>query len=143
MKHTSIKFIKILPNQSQVELLYKLLEERKYNISHCLMPTYEEHKQFVKNHPYRAWYLLTKNDSVMGSFYLTNENSIGINIESQFNSKDIKDLINFIKDTYSPLPIVKSVRRQEFFINVSPQNTKLLNCLKRLNKSELQTSFLI
>ena len=48
------------------------------------MPSFEEHKEFVRNHPYRGWWLIIDSiDSlkVLGSVYLNSDNSIGLNID--------------------------------------------------------------
>ena len=46
------------------------------SISHEVMPDFEEHKNFVKSNPYRAWYLIYFKEEAVGSFYLSNDNSI-------------------------------------------------------------------
>ena len=43
--------------------LYTLLENRdpSYNISHKIMPSYDEHERFVKTRPYTNWYVILLN----------------------------------------------------------------------------------
>lgn len=62
--------------------LYKLLQERtpEQSISHKRMPTYEEHCEFVKRHPYDAWYLIEDGIHTVGSIYLSRRGEIGIAI---------------------------------------------------------------
>ena len=76
----SINFEKILPNEEQIYKLYMLLQNRKYKISHKFSPSFEEHKTFVHQNPYLVWYLINKNNTLIGSVYLNNDNSIGINL---------------------------------------------------------------
>ena len=37
-----------------VDILYKLISARIHNISNIDHPSYEEHKYFVENHPYKS-----------------------------------------------------------------------------------------
>lgn len=143
MKHTKIKFEKVLPTKDQVDNLFELLKNRDNSISHDELPPYEEHKEFVENHPYRAWFILTKKDSILGTFYLTNENSVGINFVSQFYDGDVEAIFQYLQRNYRPLAEIKSVRRGDFFINVSQKNKKLIDSLERLKKVRLQATYLI
>ena len=43
------------------------------------MPSKKEHSRFVSAHPYRVWYLVYNNKSLIGSVYLHTDNSVGIN----------------------------------------------------------------
>ena len=45
---------KIIPNKDQINELYVQLRNRVFSISHRDLPSMEEHKNFVKNNPYRA-----------------------------------------------------------------------------------------
>ena len=143
MHKKDIHFSKVLPNKSQINILFELLKERSNNISHSSETSFEEHKSFVEKHPYRVWYLLTRHDLPIGSIYLTNENSIGINMNQLIDVNDIQSIFEFVQSNYSPLPAIKSIRRKDFHINVSPENQNLLDCLKSLNKKEIQSTFLI
>jgi hypothetical protein len=83
-------------NETHLQALYKLLEERPAaaNISHKVLPTWEEHCQFVlgmapglrdefsRQHPrYRRWDLVCEENSrIVGAVYLTNRDEIGISI---------------------------------------------------------------
>ena len=74
-----MKLIPISERLDAPRVLYELLEERPRHawISHKGMPTWEEHCEFVKNHPYKQWYLILSGD-VIGSIYLTKQREIGI-----------------------------------------------------------------
>ena len=83
-----MNFVEIdIKNSSHIEHLYKLLKNKKFNISHVKLPTYDEHKEFVQNNPYRKWFLIYIKNLVSGSVYISNENYIGINLPS--NNSDI------------------------------------------------------
>ena len=139
----SINFEKILPNEEQIYKLYMILQNRKYSISHKFSPSFEEHKTFVHQNPYLAWYLINKNNTLIGSVYLNNDNSIGINLINKFNNSDLIKLIGYIKNHHEPLPSIKSIRREEFFINVPSSNKELIRILEDINKIEIQRSFLV
>lgn len=137
-----IKFERIVPTQSQIDELFFLLKSRKYFISHKTLPSKKEHFDFVHGHPYLVWYLIFKNKNLIGSVYLQSDNSIGIDL-TEYRENDILSVIQHIKNNHKPLPSIKSVRRDEFFINVSNNNTHLIKILQNLDKIEIQRSFLI
>jgi RimJ/RimL family protein N-acetyltransferase len=80
-------------SRRMLEVLYDMLAERDpiSNISHRAMPTFEEHKAFVRNYlwnreeGYLRWFLITPPDPrnldvVYGQLYLTRRLEIGIQI---------------------------------------------------------------
>jgi len=79
MNDHNLKFIAVEKNNSDhINLLYDLLKSREYSISHKSLPKFETHESFVKNHPYREWFLILHGDEFIGSVYVTNDNIIGI-----------------------------------------------------------------
>lgn len=132
-----------MPTQIQVQQLYELLKERTNFISHKSLPSFEEHQSFVDNHPYIGWFIINKNEVVLGSVYIQSDNSVGLNFKDKFDVADVSVVLDFINSKFSPLPPIHSVRRGEFFINVAFSNHKLINALKIIGKSELQISYLI
>ena len=137
-----LEFEKIIPTQSQNDELFFLLKNRKHSISHTNMPSKKEHSRFVSAHPYRVWYLVYNNKSLIGSVYLHTDNSVGINF-IEYHESEIFSVIKYIKNTHQPLPSINSERRDNFFINVASENKHLIKILKKLEKSEIQRSFLI
>jgi len=138
----SIKFERIIPTQNQIDELFFLLNNRKYSISHTSMPSKKEHSDFVSEHPYLVWYLIYKNKNLIGSVYLQTDNSIGIDL-IEYYENEILLVFKYIKNNHKPLPSIKSVRGDEFFMNVSSENTNLIKILKNLDKYEIQRSFLV
>ena len=65
---------------SDFRFLFNLLKERSSteNISHKKMPTYNEHKKFVKSKPYSRWYIVVHSNKKIGSVYLSKNAEIGI-----------------------------------------------------------------
>ena len=137
-----IKFEKIIPTDAQSNELYVLLTSRRYSISHSTITSKSDHTDFVSKHPYVVWYILYKCGTLFGSVYVQFDNSIGINL-LEYNEKDFLKIIDYIKDNHEPLHSIKSLRRNEFFINVARDNTNLIKILEDLNKDEIQRSFII
>ena len=139
---TKLNFENVIPTQKQIDDLYILLSERKHFISHNILPTKKEHQEFVSNNPYLAWYLIRRRTDLIGSVYVQNDNSIGININGAVK-EDIAQIILYIKSNHKPLSAVKSQRRGEFFINVSSDNEDLLRILNEIGAKEIQRSFVV
>ncbi len=138
-----IELEKIIPNDDQIRVLYELLKARKHRISHQSVPNFEKHKIFVENYPYRIWYLITANDNYIGSAYLNQDNTIGVNVEDEFVDVCLNKIIQKIKNNYNPLPEIKSVRYNFFAVNVPPSNQALLDALKSNEYQVLQVTYKI
>lgn len=137
-----LEFEKVIPTSSQIDDLYLLLKKRTHSISHINLPTKNEHRKFVSGNPYLSWYLIRKKNDLIGSVYLKSDNSIGLNF-NEFNRQIIYEVIAYIKKHYKPLSAIKSVRREEFYVNVAYRNKKLIKILQSLSKNEIQRSFSI
>ena len=123
--------------------LYQLLENRKNTISHSGMPTYSTHDKFVKNHPYRSWYLVKNTELYIGSFYITTQNTIGINVFEENTRTVTPDILSFVCNNYKPLPPIPSVRGERFAINVPLGNTVLTEALEEIGAKILQVTHTI
>ena len=127
-------------DSSQIEILYSLLKKRRHFISHHKLPDFVTHKKFVKNHPYRAWWIIKKSEEILGTAYLTKENAIGINL----NNEDCnlhKLVIQNVIDSNYPLPPIPSVRPDFFYINISPSNECLARAVKEIGGILTQSTF--
>tara|TARA_Y100000589_G_scaffold2402_1_gene2235 strand:+ start:1113 stop:1532 length:420 start_codon:yes stop_codon:yes gene_type:complete len=138
----SISFKKITGTNSQILILFSLLDKRKYNISHENMPSLENHRNFVINNPYRAWYLVKKSNINIGSFYIKFDNSIGINLK-EYSLDIITEIINFIKENYTPQAPSPSLIPPYFYINSSTENLELKAIFSELNIQSIQVSYKI
>lgn len=138
-----ISFQEIGDEKCHTEVLYGLLKSRVHNISHITIPTIEEHSNFGRSHPYRAWFLVKYQDQFIGSVYLTDQNTIGINIEDEIVLKILPYVIEKIESEFEPLPAIKSVRSANFFINVAPSNTHLIRALESYGCKCSQVSYLV
>ena len=141
-KDNNIILLPIKNIEEHIEFLYELLNARKHNISHEKIPSFNEHRLFVDNHPYREWYLIEENNKFVGSLYIANNNAIGINILS--NSKSIiKKSIEWVSINKNPLPGIKSLRSNYFHINVSPENKVLIKALNDMKAPPVEVTYLI
>jgi len=141
-KENKISFNEVNKDLDQIEILYELLKKRDFTISHKDIPSFDEHKIFVINNPYRAWYLVKENNSFIGSFYIKNDNSIGINIKNE-TRESISIILEFIKKNFTPLHQKKSMVPNYFYVNVPALNLNLQNILSVINTPLLQVSYKI
>jgi len=123
--------------------LYKLLSKRQQTISHSRMPKYSTHEKFVKNHPYRSWFLVKDSEDYIGSFYVTKQNTIGINVFDENTRAATIDIVSFVCNNYKPLPPIPSVRGGRFSINVPLGNTSLTEALEEIGAKILQITYAI
>ena len=133
---------KVDNNQLDFEVLYELLKNRKFNISHKKSPSFKDHVKFVKKNPYRVWYLALLNDDYVGSIYLKNDNSIGINFKSKYKNK-IPFFVEKILNKHKPLRKIASERNGNFFINIANNDIKTKKILLNFGLIHIQSTFLI
>lgn len=138
---TDISFEKVIPTEAQINELFNLLLARKHTISHQSTPSIEEHSAFVNAHPYRVWYIAKFENQSLGSFYIAKDNTIGINLVDCENVDNVAAIIRYVKDIYTPLPAIRSVRARHFAVNVPPENTVLQKSLEGLGAKLLQVTY--
>lgn len=125
---------------NDIDILFEFLKYRVHSISHSSLPSFNEHKRFMEGCPYEHWLLIYQSDIPIGTFYVQSDNSVGVNLLSH-NKKIMIELINYIKDNFSPKEEVKSKIPPYFFINVAESNLSLASILKELSCSPIQTSY--
>ena len=135
----SYRFERVLSTEAQIKTLYELLKSRNYVISHKGLPNFDEHRQFVKNHPYLHWFLVCDGSNYCGSFYLKRDNSIGLNLVD-YNIETLSACVGFIKNNFSPQVSEPSMITEYFYLNVSWSNEEALNSLQELGLKPLQIS---
>jgi len=137
-----IYFEKILNTREHIDYLYTSLEKRTHNVSHRQMPSYDEHKVFVNNHPYRTWMLVKMSKDIIGNFYLQKDNSIGVHLDEgkfEFFSQTIDAILR----KWKPLEGIKSIRNQNFVFNVAYGNNDLVKELENIGAQKIQSTYLI
>ena len=137
-----LAFVEVSKKPEQIKSLYELLARRTHNISHKEMPTFEQHCDFVKSDPYRVWFLIYLNEYLIGSFYIKNDNSVGLDLQNP-NKMSVASIIKFIKDNFKPNEDRKSLVPPYFYINVPSTHDKLKNAIECECSSHIQLSYKI
>ena len=140
MSQLEIEFEKVIASPEQIDELFNLLCERLHKISHE-DANYHEHKGFVCSHPYRVWFLVKITGKYIGSFYITKENTIGINVSERCVPLVVKPIIEFVVTNYKPLVAIPSVRNGSFAINVPRTNHVLAKSLKDIGAEPVQVTY--
>lgn len=114
--------------------LYALLQQRPpiANISHRVMPSFEEHCKFVRSYPYREWYsIIVNDDDWAGSIYITRNNEIGIGILDKFQRKGIaKHVISKILNQHG-----------DYLANINPNNKASIKLFESLGFTHIQNTY--
>ena len=120
---------------SDAKFLFDLLKERnpRVNISHKKMPTYNQHRKFIKSKPYSKWYIILKSKQKIGSIYLSKNDEIGIFLSKKFQGKNVG---NFALNE-----LMKKNPRKRFLANVSPKNKKSMEFFKKNGFKLIQYTF--
>ena len=139
MDSKKIRLEKVIGDQSQIKVLFQLLKNRKSNISNTFLPTINSHIKFVKNHPYRAWYLIKSNEIYIGSTYIMENNCIGISLICDVSN--FPRIVEMILKKHKPLKEIKSVRPSNFYIIIAPNNKEIESQLNKLGANKIQLSY--
>lgn len=147
-----MRFVDIRHHPEGAAIAWQLLLERPghANISHRSMPSIDEHKAYVANHPYRSWYVL-ESDIIreplphrvpVGTILLTMQNEIGIAIlriyqRQGWAARAIAELIDFLP----PLPPIPGVRCAQYIANVAPDNLESHRLFEGLGAKIVSTTF--
>ena len=127
-------------NEDHIKKLFYFLNKRKFNISNTKETDYKNHLNFVKNNPYRNWFLIEYKSNYIGSIYVLFNNGIGIDIdESNYNL--IEDILDIFISIVKPLREVPSLRTSNFHINIPPDNKKLIKVILNLGAIKTQSTF--
>ena len=116
------------------------MKNRSEGISYKVLPPYNEHEDFVKNNPYRKWFIINKDSKPIGTIYLQYDNSIGINVINPSGIL-IYECINIVSSICSPLKEKASLRPGHFYINSSYQDEMFIKSLKSIGWEPFQISF--
>jgi len=128
--------------ESHIHELYKLLNHRQHNISHTGTVNYNDHAAFVQSNPYVIWYLIEYDSICIGSVYINDDNSVGIDLY-EYREDLLANIISFVVGKHSPLPAIKSKRSGKFFINIPYNDCERQCMMMRIGAKPIQTSFII
>ena len=133
-------FEKITNTDSQVDVLFSLLEQRVNFISHVTMPSFAQHKNFVLSEPYKTWVLVRMNCDYVGTLYIKDDNTVGLNLLS-YSLDIVCACINYIFENFVPNIAEPSFVPDDFVVNIASSNTAFQQQLKMLGYEEIQTTF--
>lgn len=139
----SVRLEIIEPSSEHTKILYKHLQNRTHNISNTKKTSFEKHKKFVKNHPYRVWFMVKEGDEVLGNVYVKYDNSIGLYFAKRISNERLQEIFRIVGMQVSPLEEVASVRNDKFHINVASSNIDLQNMLVELGWKEIQRTYTV
>ena len=130
-----MKLLRIQDTPAAPELLYQLLQERApaTNISHREMPTWDAHTHFIQSRPYKAWYVIQRDGSPVGSIYLSKINEIGVFI-----------LIKHQGQGFGKLAIQMLMEKhpgERFLANINPNNSRSIKFFKSLGFKHIQNTY--
>jgi hypothetical protein len=135
-------FIRVKKDNESTIALYRLLKRRAFNISQKTLPSFEKHKAFVFNHPYRIWYLIKLGNEYVGTVYLLKNNCLGIYL-ANLEPVGVLSVIKWILQKHKPLPEIKSVRAANYHINVPFHNMRLREILEENLSEPIQITYSI
>ena len=133
------RFEEVSSSRDHVKILFGLLEVRDHVISHSKLPSFENHENFVKTHPYKHWYLIFDRNSCKGAFYIKHDNSIGLNVTVP-DPGILRACLSFVSTNFVPEPEQPSEVPPYFYVNVPISNTNLIISLEREGLSPIQVS---
>ena len=129
-------------DQDDTEVLFDLLKQRAHSISHIRTPTWDEHEAFLKVNPYRYWAIILEDDCPIGTFYLQDDNSIGLNINEP-TLYLVSQILTIIRRKFKPFREKKSKVPSYFYVNAPYGNEKLGQLLIDSDAKPIQISYKI
>lgn len=131
----------VVPTDEQINILYDQLIKRTHRISHKIIPTLDEHINFVIDNPYRAWFIVRDLNCIIGNVYVQFDNSIGLNCLDDIKESQLSDILYEISTKLAPLEGRPSIRYEGYFLNVSSSNVSLQKKLSNLGLIETQRTY--
>ena len=121
---------------TDANFLYVLLAERTEDmfISHEQMPSYEEHRHFVIDHPYKIWAIVSNGSEDVGTFYITNNNEIYIQVLQEHHRKGYGTAI-------MESILIDENEHLRFYANINPQNKTAFEFLKSIGCRHIQNTY--
>ena len=96
----------------------------------------------MKANPYRYWAIILENDCPIGTFYLQDNNSVGLNINEP-TLYLVSQVLTNIRTKFKPLGEKKSKVPPYFYVNAPYSNEKLGQLLIHCDAKPIQISYKI
>lgn len=139
-----MKLVDVYAVSQAPELLWVLLAERpvENRISHQVMPSREEHDDFVTSTPYRYWYLIEEGGAFVGDLCVTELNEIGVSILREHQRRGYgSEAINLFVQTHEPLPAIPAKRNARWLANIAAGNEGSKTFFGRLGFERIQETW--
>ena len=128
------------PKENEIKFLYFLLKNRRVSISHNEMPSFEDHRIFVSNHPYKTWNIVIKDNINIGAQYIGYDNTVGIHLLPEYvNYRPF--IIRKVLEKFTPEPGRSSLIPDKFIFNVAYGDDDYFNDLVKLGAKQIQYTF--
>lgn len=119
--------------------LYGMLGEREatQNISHSVMPSYDQHCRFCMSAPYRYWYVCKDaNYDLVGNCYITWKGEIGLFVEKDKHGKGLGSSIlkSLILKHHNDFP-------DGLFANINPANERSKRLFEKFGFGKIQETY--
>lgn len=133
--------------EDKVRFLYELLRERprEANISHSELPAFHVHRHFVRERPYRAWYIVANEAGrFVGCVYATMMNEVGIFILRAHQRRGYaRAAVVALRERLEPLASAESLRRGRWLAHVAPDNQASHALFRALGAQVIQVTYLL
>lgn len=116
-------------------ILYQLLQEREphVNISHRVMPTWQQHCKFIARRPYAAWYLIKVGGEYVGAIYLTAAGEIGVSVLARRRGLGLGPrAIGLLMHKHT---------RRRYLANINPRNKRSIRMFQRMGFKMIQQTY--
>lgn len=129
-----LKLVPVSGSNICCKLLYDLLKERapEQSISHMEMPSLDQHWDFVRNHPYAAWYEVRLDDFIVGAIYLTKQKEIGISIFRDYQHKGYGA---------RAVRMLMEMHKGPFLANINPANEASAHMFRKIGFGLIQHTY--
>ena len=131
-----------------IDVLWDLLVERSkendpdVNISHCKLPTYDQHVAFVRSKPYAVWYLLDVDGAWIGYVNMAKQNEVGIILFRKYRGKGYGKLaLKKLMEATKPLLDIPGERSGAFLANINPKNERSIHLFESLGFKHIQNTY--
>jgi len=123
--------------QSDLDILYEILKERteEESISHKEMPNKFHHEAFVKDRPYKVWYIVFDDNIPLGSCYISKTSEVGVAVFKKYRKQGL--------GTKILEHLMKLYPDEEFLANINPKNDKSIHMFEKAGFKHIQNTYLV
>lgn len=135
LREVPLKLVDVYKLKDAEAWLYALLGCRDplVNISHRTMPTFAQHRRFVRSRPYAFWYVIVAGSKNAGAIYLTRNNEIGVHLGKNFQGFGI--------GPRAILTLMRKHPRKRFLANIAPLNMRSSSVFGQLGFKHIQNTY--